>query len=137
MNNLKLIMRERNISVTTLAELTGISKTNIRRLCEDDNISYAHKPTLKKLSMVLGVKETQLTGNDNYRTGDKGILYKSLLGKACDLEYLIEAYSDEPLECFVSVDSESHTFSFVVRQGTTVIMNEHGHFQKEGNTIYG
>lgn len=58
-NRLKIVLAERDMNMSDLAELTGIHYTTIRRFAGDEIVSI-HKATLSRICAVLALQPGDL-----------------------------------------------------------------------------
>lgn len=95
MNYLKEIMTVRNITPIELAELSGVSKNEIRRLMTGDRMSHARKDTQKLLADALNVTVRELVkGSEEMK---EKIVYTEVKKAAEHLASTIRKYYPEQI----------------------------------------
>lgn len=94
MNDLKALLDAKGITIIDFAKRTGLSVSNMRRLCENDNYRTCTKKTQKKLAEGLGITIRELVEGESMKNK---ILYSEISKTVENLCVLLRKTSPDPL----------------------------------------
>ena len=107
MNYLTELMNARGIDLITLAKMSGVSLSNLRRLTAEESAGYFHKKTQKRLAQALGVTVSELVKGGKRM---KNKILEAEVRKAVDhLTTALHKYSDEPMCLSLAIFTKDKT----------------------------
>ena len=103
MNYFKALLNAREITAIDFAKAVGMSVSNVRRLCEDENIRTCTKRTQKKVADGLGITIRELVEGGNSMKNK--IMYAEINKAVERLCVLLRKTSSDPLFLDITIFS--------------------------------
>ena len=107
MNYLTELMNAREIDHITLAKMSGVSLSNLRRLTAEESAGYSYKKTQKRLAQALGVTVSELVKGGKRM---KNKILEAEVRKAIEhLTAALHKYTDEPMYLSLAIFTKDKT----------------------------